>query len=189
MSVPVSTESQQAYRTPRPFFEWVHSVYGFTLDAAADAENALLPRFYSEADDTLKQTPVGERIWINPPFKRIKAFIKWAIERARAGNLVVMLLPSSLETEWFRCYATQGEVAVLWPRLPYIHPDPAERPKKQGPPCTSILVHFAPEMFAANEDAEGLADVGDGPGAVTVSLLEIPEPVIKACRALLREAA
>lgn len=179
MSVPKSTESQQAYRTPRAFFAWLHAAYHFTLDAAADASNALLPKFYDADIDGLAQTPTGEVIWINPPFKRIKAWITWAIERAEAGNRVVMLLPASLETEWFREYAARGDVACLYPRLPYINPDQAERAKKQGPPCASILVEFGPELKGVEIDRS----------VVPVRMLAIPDEVMDAVRAELKEAA
>ena len=177
-NVPKSRESIQNYRTPRPFWDWLNEMFAFTLDAAADEHNALCPKYYTEATNGLAQSWAGEVVWVNPPFKQIK---KWLEKAEHAADFedatVVMLLPAALETRWFRYYGTRGDIAILTPRLPYIHPDPAQRSKKKGPPLGSMLVVFRPGIIrAANDDFHA-------------TILEIPEPVIKACRAILKEAA
>ncbi len=173
---PKSRESIQNYRTPEPFFRWLNQSFGFTLDAAADEDNALCPKFYTPDVDGLAQCPRGEVIWINPPFKQIKWWLAWAEARAEDGNTVVMLLPASVETKWFRRYVTRGEIAFLTPRLPYLHPDPAQRSKKKGPPGASMLVVFRPgAMRAANDDVEA-------------TILEIPHEVMREIRAQLDAA-
>lgn len=151
MTVPKSTAGTQNWRTPPELFAWVNSQFNFTLDAAADPENALCPKFYTAEDDGLSHSWAGEVVWVNPPFKQIKAWLAKAVyEVERNGAIVVMLLPAATETRWFRTYAARGQIAFLTPRVKYVHPDGVTR---NGPPIGSMLVIFD-GLRAANDDVE-----------------------------------
>jgi phage N-6-adenine-methyltransferase len=86
-------------RTPLEFWRPLHERFEFTIDIAASADNALLPRFITRGADALRLTWAGERVWCNPPYSNIPEWVaKAAHETAPrdglACELVVMLLPA-----------------------------------------------------------------------------------------------
>ncbi|MCG8711080.1 hypothetical protein JHU04_004443 [Brenneria sp. 4F2] len=55
-----SSQSSDAWQTPDRVFNNLHREFGFTIDGAASANNAKLPRFWSRHDDALRQDWGGE---------------------------------------------------------------------------------------------------------------------------------
>ncbi len=80
----------------------LHSRFQFSIDAAASASNAMLPRYWTREDNALKQPWCGERIWCNPPYSRVEPWIRkaWA-EHAVGCPLIVMLLPNNRADQGF----------------------------------------------------------------------------------------
>ena len=76
----------QCYRTPPEIFKRLHDIFNFTVDAAADAGNALLPRFWTDA---LNEDWSPERVFCNPPFAQAKQFLK----KAATADRALMILP------------------------------------------------------------------------------------------------
>jgi phage N-6-adenine-methyltransferase len=94
--------SGRDWETPPEVFEPLHAEFNFTLDACATAENAKLPRFYTEDDDGLTRDWSGERVFMNPPYGReVYAWTRKAREEAARGALVVGLLPASTDLAWW----------------------------------------------------------------------------------------
>jgi site-specific DNA-methyltransferase (adenine-specific) len=60
------------YETPRALFDELNKEFGFTIDAAASASNAKLPRYWTKAEDALAQEWGGgarllqPAIWARP---------------------------------------------------------------------------------------------------------------------------
>jgi len=76
---------------------------GFTVDVAAAAHNAKVPRFYDTATDGLAQSWAGERVWCNPPYSSIEPWVAKAWTEHRAAELIVMLLPANRpEQGWWQ---------------------------------------------------------------------------------------
>jgi hypothetical protein len=87
-------ERKQERTTPRDFFDKLHARFHFTMDGAASAENALLPRFSSET----KHRPwEGERVFCNPPWGSIADFL----DEASWADLAVFLVPARVNAKWF----------------------------------------------------------------------------------------
>lgn len=98
--------SQQDYRTPPEVFEKLNVEFGFTIDAAADAANALLPRFHDiESDGANPENYLpGDRVFCNPPYNAqdVARFVTCAAETSKEGVLWVLLLNASTTgTSWF----------------------------------------------------------------------------------------
>jgi hypothetical protein len=93
----------QERRTPRAFFGQLEKKYNFTMDGAAHTKNALLPKFSSAA----KPRPwAGERVFCNPPWSDIPAFV----ELAATAKLAVMLVPARTNCKWFHRALELGAV-------------------------------------------------------------------------------
>ena len=74
----------------------------FTLDPCATERTAKAPTFYTKADNGLRSPWFG-RVFLNPPFSNIAPWVKRAAVKTRDGkcDLVVAILPCSLDTGWF----------------------------------------------------------------------------------------
>lgn len=84
-------------------FEPLHERFQFTVDAAANAINAKLPRFFSFEDDGLAQSWAGESVWCNPPYSNIYPWIEKAWSEYEACRSIVLLLPANrTEQGWWQ---------------------------------------------------------------------------------------
>jgi site-specific DNA-methyltransferase (adenine-specific) len=119
------------WETPFELFDALHEEFGFTLDLAANAQNAKCARWVGPgglAPDLLAYT-VGadERGWMNPPYSRAQA--NFVAKAATCGALVVALLPARTDTRMFHRYIwdekvrrprTGVEVRLLRGRLRFV---------------------------------------------------------------------
>lgn len=87
---------------PAGDFAILHARFAFTIDAAASAENAKLPRYYSIEVDGLTASWTGERVYCNPPYSNVRPWIEKAWTETEA-QLIVMLLPANrTERKWWQ---------------------------------------------------------------------------------------
>lgn len=126
-------------------FEPLHERFGFTVDVAASADNAKLPRFYTFHDDGLAQSWRGERVWCNPPYSSIEPWVEKA--HGSGAELVVMLLPANrTEQGWWQRqiepYRCEGRILVefLPGRLRFLKPGQSEIKPNERPPFGCCLV-------------------------------------------------
>lgn len=92
-------------RTPSEFFDPMHAERRFTVDAAASRENALLPVYWTRESDGLSQSWSEHRVWCNPPYSSIAAWVAKAWREMRDGGCesVTMLLPANrCEQQWWQ---------------------------------------------------------------------------------------
>lgn len=110
------------YITPPWLFSFLNGQFGpFTLDAAADASNALCDEFYdgSPGSDGLTETWDGI-VWCNPPYSGLGKWLKKGYDSvfaAKTATRVVMLIPARTDTKAFQAYAPQAVVFLLKGRL------------------------------------------------------------------------
>lgn len=81
------------WETPQAFYDELNTEFGFTLDPCATPENAKCAKFYTAADDGLKQDWTGETVFCNPPYGR--ELPKWIEKCAISAGGVQRLLCSS----------------------------------------------------------------------------------------------
>ena len=141
------------WATPRWLFAQLDAEFGFTLDAAASAENALCPRYYTAEVDALTQAWRGV-VWLNFPYGA-QAY-RWvakawdAVYTAQTATVAVVLCAARTDTRWWHDYAMQGaEIRFLTGRLHFGgSPNPAPFPsavlvfdrRKRHPVAVSTMI-------------------------------------------------
>ena len=96
----------------------------FELDAAADAQNAKAPKFFSLEDSAFQHRWTG-LVWLNPPYgKGIGDWIQKAyLSSIEDGATVVCLVPARTDTAWWRDWVMgKAEVRFLRGRVRFKTP-------------------------------------------------------------------
>lgn len=127
------------WSTPQEFFNELDIEFNFTLDSCATIENAKCSKFYTKAEDGLKQDWVGETVFCNPPYGReISKWVKKCYEESKKPNTaVVMLIPARTDTKYFHkyIYHQTKEIRFIKGRLKFGN-------AKNSAPFPSMVVVF-----------------------------------------------
>lgn len=153
---PIFSHQADDWETPWTLFQPLHEEFQFTVDAAANASNHLLPNWYGPgspiAEDALTISWENQRCWLNPPYSMLKQFVaKAALERTR-GALTVMLIPSRTDTKcWHEHLWDASQLVPKWRdgvegrflkgRVKFIDPTGSSR---NSAPFPSVIVVMRP---------------------------------------------
>lgn len=113
------------WATPPELFKTLDDEFHFTLDVCATPTNAKCKRFFTEAQDGLKQDWSGERVFMNPPYGR--EVYPWVEKAAHsATEIAVGLLPASTDLSWWHDYvvALKAEVRYIRGRVRWLTDGP-----------------------------------------------------------------
>lgn len=127
------------WATPQDLFDELNAEFHFTLDPCATAENAKCKKFYTRAEDGLKQDWEGETVFCNPPYGR--AIYDWVkkcyTESLKPGTVVVALIPARTDTRYFHefVYHKVKDVRFIKGRLKFGN-------AKHSAPFPSVIVVF-----------------------------------------------
>tara|TARA_R110000765_G_scaffold404502_1_gene500760 strand:- start:140 stop:625 length:486 start_codon:yes stop_codon:yes gene_type:complete len=99
------------WETPQKLYDMLDSIYGFTLDPCATAENSKCKEYFTKEEDGLNKTWKGHTVFMNPPYGRdIKKWIKKAHEESKSrGTTVVCLIPSRTDTKYWHDHCMKAE--------------------------------------------------------------------------------
>ena len=115
---PLMTSSKQDWGTPQAFFDALHAQYQFTIDAAANALNHKLPRWYGPGgereDATAAPWDRNEVYWCNPSYDNQRAFVRQGYDVMTRGGVAMFLLPARTDTRLFHDFIWDREL-----RRPY----------------------------------------------------------------------
>lgn len=117
------------WRTPKWLFIAIQRYIGaeFDVDVACNKDNALLPNYIGVERDALKSSwgEPGTVAFLNPPYSRISPWIDAAIREQARGVTTVMLIPQSLDTQWYeRATECANETVILsGGRVAFVEPD------------------------------------------------------------------
>ena len=138
---------QDEYSTPQDLYDDLNKKYKFTLDPCSTHENHKCEKYYTKAEDGLKQNWGGEVVFMNPPYsKKCKktgnpgqeAWIKKAFEESRNGAIVVGLLPARTDTIAFHEYILgKAKITFIKGRLKF-------GGCKDAAPFPSMIVEWIP---------------------------------------------
>jgi len=142
---------RQDWATPRALFEILDREFRFALDACATAETACCARWFEREALLPESSWAPGPVWMNPPFRGIAAWVERACREARAGVVVVCLLPSRTDTSWWHDYVMPfGELRFLRGRLSF------DDRRRGRAPFPSVVVVFRPEHFRSRLKWEDL---------------------------------
>ena len=101
--------------TPQNLFDVLNSKFKFTLDPCCNKLNRKCDKYFTAADDGLKQDWNNNIVFMNPPYSN-RSISKW-IEKAYNESLksnckVVALIRASTETKWWHDYVMKAR--ELW---------------------------------------------------------------------------
>lgn len=89
------------WETPEDLYDPLNDEFHFTLDVAADRDNAKCARYLSVADDGLT-SEWGGVCWCNPPYGRdLAKWVRKAVFETWNGVTTVMLIPVRSNTQWW----------------------------------------------------------------------------------------
>ena len=115
------SSSTDLWETPQDLFDSLNAEFGFTLDVCALPENAKCEKYFTPEIDGLSQRWEGV-CWVNPPYGReIGKWIQKAYESSeRWGSLVVCLVPSRTDTQWWHNHVmSSAEIRLIKGRLKF----------------------------------------------------------------------
>lgn len=117
------SSANEVWATPQAFFDKLNEEFHFTLDPCANSENHKCDRFFTVQEDGLKQDWGGETVFCNPPYGRnvTGTWVKKAYEESLKPNTVVVcLLPSRTDTQWFHNFILgKAEMRFVQGRLKF----------------------------------------------------------------------
>lgn len=110
------------WSTPQSVFEELNKEFHFNLDPCATKDNAKCRKFFTKAQDGLKQNWQGYNVFCNPPYgRKIKEWvIKAYTESLKSNTTVVMLIPARTDTSYFHDYIYgKSEIRFIRGRLKF----------------------------------------------------------------------
>lgn len=122
--------SSDCWFTPPDLFEQIEAEHGpFDLDPAADPRADVwgrIPNHWTVDDDGLSK-PWHGRVFVNPPYSRVRPWVEKAIEEvvhARRATRVAMLVNACTDTAWWwRAIDTGAAPTFLRGRVQFLRPD------------------------------------------------------------------
>lgn len=114
----VTSSASDEWPTPQWLVGQCAAEFGpFDTDPAATAHSAQAPAFYTIDDDGLSQSWKG-RVWMNPPYSNVGAWMAKARAEVEVGNaeLVVCLVPARVDARWYRAATAAASVVRVLPQ-------------------------------------------------------------------------
>lgn len=111
------------WHTPPELYRVLDAEFGFVLDAAAHANNALAPRWIDEQENALEVDWDGSVVWCNPPYSKMGAFVFKAWEQCQQQrNVIVLLIPAYTDPGyWWDCIVPHAdEIRFLRGRVSFL---------------------------------------------------------------------
>jgi site-specific DNA-methyltransferase (adenine-specific) len=109
------------WTTPSELYERLNREFNFTLDPCCTKENAKCERYFTTAEDGLKQNWSNDIVFMNPPYGReIGKWIEKAYKESLKGAIVVCLIPARTDTAYWHDYIFgKAEVRFLRGRIKF----------------------------------------------------------------------
>jgi phage N-6-adenine-methyltransferase len=108
--------SRDDYSTPWPIVRYLaQHAGGFLVDVAASPDTHKANEWYGpgavDQDGLDPELLWGDRVFCNPPYNNLKAWCEKAVQTAKMGSTVTLLIPARTDTEAF--HLMQGSMVQL----------------------------------------------------------------------------
>ena len=130
------------WETPPELFKLLDDEFHFTLDPCATEQNAKVGYFFTEQDSGLVADWGRDRVFMNPPYGReLLRWVEKAKESAKAGALVVGLLPAATDSAWWHDHVVgSAEVRYLRKRPRFlIYTETGTKWNSPFQPCVVVV--------------------------------------------------
>ena len=105
------TSNSDEWTTPSALFRALDRRFGFELDPAATAENALCPMYFTKEDSGLLKSWRPWRTFVNPPYSAIRPWMRKCAQEAEKGcPLICALIPARTDTFWWHEYVMTADL-------------------------------------------------------------------------------
>ena len=120
----VFSRQSDEWETPQDLFDLLDKEFHFTLDAAATRSNTKCTRYLGHTGDSLEMDwsllSADGAVWLNPPYSKIRPFMKKAYEESLNDVIVVCLIPSRTDTRYWHDYVMKAaEIRFIKGRLKF----------------------------------------------------------------------
>lgn len=134
----IFSSNSDEWDTPQDFYDRLNLIYNFTLDPATNGFNSKCQKYFTDQEDGLQQSWQDEVVFVNPPYSKIKLWVKKCFEEGQKPNTtVVMLIPSRTDTKYWHNYIMKAEsIGFIKGRLKFGN-------AKTGAPFPSAVVVFS----------------------------------------------
>ena len=103
------------WETPQSFFNKLNNIYKFTLDPCSTPESAKCEKYYTLEDDGLSKSWKNETVFVNPPYGKIKDWVKKAHDESiNNGAVGVMLIPARTDTRYWHNYIMEDAESIYF---------------------------------------------------------------------------
>lgn len=125
------------WSTPNKIYDDLNNEFNFNLDPCSSEVNHKCENYFTIEDDGLSKNWGGYRVFCNPPYSNIAAWVKKAWQESTKDNtLVVLLIPARTDTKYFHEYIYQrSEIRFIKGRLKFGE-------SKNSAPFPSMIVIF-----------------------------------------------
>jgi phage N-6-adenine-methyltransferase len=141
---------KDSWETPDSIYQKFGGRFQCTLDVCASESNTKCPTFFDEHINGLSSDWYG-RVWCNPPYSNIKAWVAKAYRQRNNCQIIIMLLPAKTDTKWFHSYIyRKATITFLKGKVVF-----TKRSEIVGRPnFSSMIVVFKPDTktFRSNEE-------------------------------------
>ena len=109
------------WSTPQDIYDALDEEFHFTLDPCATDGNHKCTLYFTQSENGLLQNWGGQRVFCNPPYSQISAWVEKAYrEGSKDNTVVVLLIPSRTDTKYFHDFIYQrAEIRFVRGRLKF----------------------------------------------------------------------
>lgn len=125
------------WSTPQYIYDELNNEFDFNLDPCSSDDNYKCENHFTIAEDGLTKNWEGYRVFCNPPYSNIAAWVKKAYKEAtKKKTLVVLLIPARTDTKYFHEYIYhRSEIRFIKGRIKF-------GDSKNSAPFPSMIVIF-----------------------------------------------
>lgn len=117
MSSAPFTSNKDDWSTPQDFYDMLNLDWRFNLDPCASHDNHKCSKYFTIEDDGLKQSWIGYRVFMNPPYSQTAKWIEKAYNERQLAykskkpeTVIACLIASRTDTKYWHKYVMKADL-------------------------------------------------------------------------------